>query len=145
MLKQLLSSNAILKNWLILVRIFAGIIIARYGFEIFNQDKMKGNADWLTDIHLPAPVFMAYLGKATELIGGVLLIIGLCTRFAAIALVITMSVITFLMGKGKIFGDEQLPFLLLLLFVSFIFSGAGKWSLDYLLFDREEIKNAGSK
>ena len=142
MFKQLLSSNTILKNWLILVRIFAGIIIARYGLEIFSHDKMQGNADWLTDIHLPAPVFMAYLGKGTELIGGILLIIGLCTRLAAIALVITMSVVIFLMGKGNIFGDEQLPFLLLLLFVSFIFSGAGKWSLDYLLFERE---NVGSK
>lgn len=137
MLKQLLSSNTIMKNWLILVRIFAGIIIAKYGLEIFNHDKMKGNTDWLTDIHLPAPVFMAYLGKATELIGGILLIIGLCTRLAAMALVITMSVIIFLMGKGNIFGDEQLPFLFLLLFVSFIFSGAGKWSLDSLLFDRK--------
>ena len=139
MFKQLLSSNAILKNCLVLVRIFAGIIIAKYGLEVFNHDKMKGNADWLTDIHLPAPVFMAHLGKGTELIGGILLIIGLCTRLAAIALVITMSVVIFLMGKGNIFGDEQLPFLLLLLFISFIFSGAGKWSLDYLLFDRKNV------
>lgn len=136
MLKQLLSSNAILKNWLILIRIITGIIIAIYGLEIFNHDKMYGNVAWLTDIHLPAPLFMAYLGKVTELIGGVMLIAGLLTRLVAIALVINMTVITFFMGKGHILGDEQLPFLLLLLFLSFIFWGAGKWSLDYLLFDR---------
>ncbi|SHN36853.1 DoxX family protein [Mucilaginibacter sp. OK098] len=137
MLKQLLSSNAILKNWMILIRIIIGIIIAKYGLEIFNHDKMKGNVAWLTDIHLPTPVFMAYLGKATELIGGGLLIIGLCTRLASIALVINMAVITFLMGKGEIWGSDQLPFLFLLLFASFIFYGAGKWSFDYLLFDKK--------
>ena len=137
MLKKLLSSDPILKNWKLITRVITGIIIAKYGLEIFSHDKMKGNADWLTDIRFPAPVFMAYVGKATELLGGILLVFGLVTRFASIALVITMTVVIFIMGKGNIWGDEQLPFLLLLFFVSFILGGAGKWSLDYLLFDRE--------
>ena len=137
MLKQLLSSNAIFKNWLILIRIITGVIITKYGFEIFSHDKMHGNVAWLSDIHLPAPFFMAHLGKATELIGGVMLIAGLFTRLVAIALVINMAVITFFMEKGDVWGDGQLPFLLLLLFLTFFFCGAGKWSLDYLLFDKK--------
>jgi len=137
MIKKILSSNPILKNWEVIIRIIAGIIIAKYGLEVFNHNKMKGNADWLTDIHFPAPVFMAYVGKATELLGGILLVFGLATRFASIALVLTMTVVIFIMGKGNIWGDEQLPFLLLLFFVNFILCGAGKWSLDYLLFDKE--------
>jgi len=137
MIKKILSSNPILKNWEVIIRIIAGIIIAKYGVEVFNHNKMKGNADWLTDIHFPAPVFMAYVGKATELLGGILLVFGLATRFASIALVLTMTVVIFIMGKGNIWGDEQLPFLLLLFFVNFILCGAGKWSLDYLLFDKE--------
>jgi putative oxidoreductase len=137
MLKKLLSSNPILKNGMVIIRVIVGVIIAKYGLEVFSHDKMKGNADWLTDIHFPAPVFMAYVGKATELVGGTLLVFGLITRFASIALVVTMIVIIFFMGKGNIWGDEQLPFLLLLFFVNYIFCGAGKWSLDYLLFDKE--------
>ncbi|WP_295796604.1 DoxX family protein [Mucilaginibacter sp.] len=137
MLKKLLSSDPILKNWQVIARVITGIIIARYGLEVFSHDKMKGNADWLTEIHFPAPVFMAYVGKATELLGGILLVFGLVTRFASIALVVTMTVVIFIMGKGNIWGDEQLPFLLLLFFVSFILGGAGKWSLDYLLFDKK--------
>lgn len=138
MFKQLLSSRPIFENWLILVRIFSGIIIAWYGLEMFSQVKVKGDVDWLTDIHFPAPLFMVYLGKTAELAGGLLLIAGLFTRLAAIVLVINMSIIIFVMGKGNIFGDEQLAFLLLLLFVNFIFCGGGKWSLDYLLFDRKK-------
>ena len=138
MFRQLLSSRAIFENWMILVRIFTGIIIVYYGLEIFNHDKIKGDVDWLTDIHFPAPLFMTYLGKTAELIGGLLLIAGLFTRLAAFVLVITMGIIIFVMGKGHIFGDEQLPFLLLLLFTSFIFCGAGKWSLDHLVFNRKK-------
>ncbi len=136
MLRKLLSQQPIFENWMVLVRIFSGIIIAWYGLEMFNPVKIKGDVDWLTDIHFPAPVFMTYLGKTAELVGGLLLIIGLFTRLAAIILVINMSVIVFVLGKGNIFGDEQLAFLLLLLFISFIICGGGKWSLDRMVFHR---------
>ena len=138
MIKRLFATQVVLENWLIIIRVIIGIMIAVYGLEAFNPEKMKGNVAWLTDIRLPAPVFMAYLGKITELIGGLLLIVGLGTRLAAIALVINMSVITFLMGGGKIFGDAQLPFLFLLFFLCFILNGGGKWSLDNLLFNQKK-------
>ncbi len=140
MLKKLLSSGHILDNWPVIIRVITGIIIAEHGIGVFNQGHMDGNVAWLTDIHLPVPVFMAYLGKSTELLGGIMLIAGLFTRVAAMALIINMAVITFLMGQGKIFSEDQLPFLLLLLFAGYIFYGAGKWSVDYLLFDRKKNK-----
>ena len=137
MLRQLLTSDGFYKNFLAIIRAIAGIIIAKYGLEVFKADGMKGNFDWLTDLHMPAPHFMAYLGKLTELIGGGLLAIGLFTRLVTIPLIINMGVIIFFMGKGNIWGDEQLPFLLLLLFAVFFFTGAGKWSVDHWLFDRK--------
>ncbi|HJP63213.1 MAG TPA: DoxX family protein [Mucilaginibacter sp.] len=137
MLKQWLTSEGYYKNFLAVIRAIAGIIIAKYGLEVFKADSMKGAIDWLTDLHMPAPHFMAYLGKLTELIGGGLLAIGLFTRLVTIPLIINMGVIIFFMGKGNIWGDEQLPFLLLLLFAVFFFTGAGKWSFDHLLFDRK--------
>ena len=138
MLKRLLTTRVIFENWLIVIRVITGIMIAVYGLEVFNPEKMKGNAAWLTDIHFPVPVFMAYLGKITELAGGILLLAGLCTRFVSIALVINMSVITIFMGNCKIFGDAQLPFLFLLFFLSFILYGGGKWSLDNLWFNQKK-------
>ncbi|HTI60826.1 DoxX family protein [Mucilaginibacter sp.] len=137
MLKQLLSSEGFYKNLLVIIRAISGIIIAKYGLEVFKANSMQGNFDWLTDLHMPAPHFMAYLGKLTELVGGALLAIGLFTRLVTIPLIINMGVIIFFMGKGNIWGDEQLPFLLLLLFAVFFFTGAGKWSVDHWLFDRK--------
>ena len=137
MLKQWLTSEGYYKNFLAVIRAIAGIIIAKYGLEVFKANSMQGNFDWLTDLHMPAPHFMAYLGKLTELIGGGLLAIGLFTRLVTIPLIINMGVIIFFMGKGNIGGDEQLPFLLLLLFAVFFFTGAGKWSVDHWLFDRK--------
>ena len=52
-----------------------------------------GNPDW--GLGLPLPWLMAFLATATELIGGVLLLFGLATRFIAIPLMITMLVAIF--------------------------------------------------
>jgi putative oxidoreductase len=137
MLKQLLNSKIILDKWFIIIRVITGIMIARYGLEVFNTNKMDGNVAWLKDIHFPVPVFMAYVGKCAELIGGIFLIFGLFTRFAAILLIIDMLVIIFIMGKGNIFGDEELPFLLMTLFICFLFRGGGELSLDHLFFNKK--------
>ena len=138
MLKRLLKTEPIFENWLVIIRVIIGVFMAVYGLEIFDTDKMKGNVAWLTDINFPTPVFMAYLGKATELAGGILLAAGLLTRLVSIPLIIDMAIVIIFMGNCKIFGDAQLPFLLLLFFLNFIIYGGGKWSLDNLLFNRKK-------
>ena len=125
-----------LENWLVLVRIITGVIIVKYGLGVFDKGHMEGNIAWLKEVHFPLPSFMAYVGKYTELIGGILLIAGLLTRIVSAALIINMSVIVFVMGTGKILEEEQMPFLLLLLFATFLFSGGGKWSLDNALYQK---------
>ena len=136
MLNKFLTSRVISENGLTLIRIIAGILILVHGFGLFNKGHMAGNVAWLTDIHFPAPVFMAYLGKSAEFIGGIFLVLGLLARFTAVALIINIAVITFVLGSGKIFTDDQQPLLLLVLFLWVFFNGAGKWSLDRLLFDK---------
>lgn len=138
MLKRLFTVEPILENWLVMLRIIVGILIAAYGLEAFEAEKMKSNVAWLTDIHFPTPVFMAYLGKISELLGGFLLAAGLFTRLVSIPLIIDMSVVIIFMGNWNIFGDAQLPFLFLLFFLTFIIYGGGKWSLDNLLFNRKK-------
>jgi putative oxidoreductase len=47
-----------------------------------------------------------------------------------------MAIICFGIGKGRVFMEDQHPFLFILLAFVFFFTGPGKWSLDYLLFER---------
>ena len=141
-----------MKNWflspgplwldigLLLVRLLTGAFMVYHGWELFLPNKMNEYSKWLTDLHFPAPAVMAYLGKGAELVGGVFLAAGFLTRLACIALAITMSLISFGMGQGRIFMEEQHPFLFVLLAAAFFFTGPGKWSLDHILFGAGKIK-----
>jgi putative oxidoreductase len=120
-----------------MIRVILGVFMAYHGWEVFTAGKMNEYAKWLTDIKFPAPTFMAYLGKGIELVSGVLITVGLFTRLAIIPLAVTMAVISFGIGKGRIFMEDQHPFLFILLAFVFFFTGPGKWSLDYLLFERK--------
>jgi putative oxidoreductase len=136
MINRLFSSKGAWDNGLAIVRVVTGSFLIFHGTQMFQTEDMKGYGQWLSDLHVPLPVIMAYTGKATELIGGLCLALGLLTRLATISLTISFTVITFVMGHGKIFSDDQHPFLFILLALVFFFSGPGPWSLDHLLFDR---------
>ena len=134
MFRELLFSPKSLWNaGAIILRVIAGITIFKFGLEFFEEDKMNGYRDWLTDLHFPVPMIMAYIGKICELAGGVLLALGLFTRLITLLLVINMFVVVFIMGKPAFFDGDS-PFLLLLIFLHFLFTGPGNWSLDYLFF-----------
>lgn len=140
MLKKLLEPNESLVAGLVIVRIFAGGIIISFGFEIFNAEAMAGYTEWLTDVGVPSPGFMAHVGKVAELVCGTMLLLGLFTRLASIPLMITMIVINFVMLEGNL---KESPFFLLLLFATFFFVGGGKYSLDEVI--RKRKKDDGDK
>jgi putative oxidoreductase len=79
---------------------------------------------------------MVYAGKATELIAGIFLLLGLFTRVAAIILAFTLGYIAFFVGHGKVWYEDQHPFLFVLLFIVIFFTGAGRYSLDNILFGK---------
>src|SRR6185503_7223385 len=115
---------------LTLVRLIVGFFMMYHGFEIFNEKIMSGYFQWEMFKNSSSAKTMVYIGKATELIGGVLLFLGLFTRVACLLLIITMSYITFFVGHGKIWYEDQHPFLLVLFALLFFFTGPGSFSLD---------------
>ena len=121
-----------------IVRIFFGVFMIYHGWEVFDRAKMNEYAKWMVDMKLYAPFFMAYLGKSIELVAGVFLTIGLFTRLVVIPLALTMLFICFVIGKGRIFMEEQYPFLFVLLSVLFFLTGPGRWSFDAVLFRKED-------
>ena len=116
------------------VRIFAGILIFRYGRELFHIDQLL---DFLEEEKFPLPVFSGYAAKIIELVGGVFLMIGLFTRWITPPLMMVMAGVIYLTAHGNIFEGE-VAFLFLLLFAVFFFNGPGKWSADHWLANRKK-------
>jgi putative oxidoreductase len=138
-MQKLLSSQPLFsyRTTTAIFRIIIGIFMIYHGWEVFSKEPIDTYTGWLTDKHFPAPRFWAYLGKGIELAGGLLLLLGLFTRLATILLMPDMLFIVFVLGHGKIFYEDQYPFLFFLFFGYFFFAGPGKWSLDELLFKRK--------
>ena|SRR5258705_6952144 len=124
-------------NGLALIRIIVGVFLIYHGWEIFSAAKMNEYLQWDMFKNSSSGKVLVYAGKGAELISGVFLMIGLFTRIAAIILICTMAYISFFVGHGKIWYDDQYPFLFMLLGLVFFFMGGGKWSMDDLLFNRK--------
>ena len=128
-----------------LVRIAVGVLLVFHGWEVFEIQDMDGFADLLFNMSIPFPEAMAYTGKIIELMGGFFLILGLFTRLMTAILFLTFIFITFVLGEGRFLTDNQLPFLYALISLLFFFTGAGRLSIDYILFinRNEESKDSG--
>lgn len=143
-MNKLLSPSPWLVNaGLALVRVTTGYFMFYHGKEVFDAVIMNGYADWPMFKDSSSGKFMVYAGKSAELIGGILLVLGLFTRISCIILVLTMAYITFVVGEGKIWMDNQHPFLFVLLGLVFLFTGPGTWSLDQLFFAKKRSQFAG--
>ncbi len=121
-----------------IIRIITGALLIYHGREVCMPEQMKGYSQWLGDLHYPIPVLFAYAGKGVELIGGISLLLGLWVRYCMVPLVATLLLITFTMGNGKIFTDDQHPFVLGLLSAVFGITGAGIWSIDTYLAKKKQ-------
>ena len=116
------------------VRILIGAFMFWHGKEVFEKEKMDEYGTWMVDLEFIFPSVIAYVGKGCEFISGILLCLGLFTRLAALILIVNMSIITFGMGQGRIFMEDQHPFQFVVFGVLFLFLGGGDYSLDKKLF-----------
>lgn len=116
------------------LRIIVGLFLIYHGKEVFDAATMQEYAHWDQFKTSKFGVFMVYLGKGSEFVAGVLLVFGLFTRVAAIIVIATMLYIAFILGAGRIWYEEQHPFMFALMGVLFLFSGGTAWSLDKKFF-----------
>jgi putative oxidoreductase len=112
------------------IRILVGVFMIYHGRETFSKEKITEYAGWDVFKNLSMPSFPVYLGKIAELVSGTLLALGLFTRLASVLLGGTMLYISLFVGHGKIWYEDQYPFLFFLLALVFFFTGPGTWSLD---------------
>ena len=116
------------------VRIIVGLMLVYHGWEVFDRKVMEGYATWDQFKSNSSPMLRVYLGKGSELVAGILLTLGLFTRLAAIILIITLGYIAFFVGHGKVWYEDQHPFMFVLFGLLFFFTGPGSWSMDNKIF-----------
>jgi putative oxidoreductase len=134
-MNKLFSSSALWQTGgLTLIRMIVGLFMIYHGWEIFSAAKMNEYLEWDIFKQSSSGKILVYIGKGAELVGGLFLFIGLLTRIAAIILIGTMLYISFFIGHGKVWYDDQHPFLFVLLGLVFFFTGGGRWSVDGVLF-----------
>ena len=75
----------------LVVRVLAGIIMFAHGWQKL-QGGPSGFGQALAGLGVPLPQLMAYVVTFVELIGGVLLIVGLLSRLTALLLTIDLVV-----------------------------------------------------
>ena len=123
-----------------LALLFARLTIA-YGFYEPAMMKWKdigSVAEWFGSMGIPFPTLNAYMAASTEVLGVILLALGLLTRAISIPLIIIMivAIITVHLPNGFSAGNNgfEIPFYYMLFLLTFLSHGAGKFSLDRLIF-----------
>jgi len=137
-------SKDILQNFQSLSLLLARLAVA-YGFlepALNKWSNMKGTADFFGSIGIPFPMINAYMAATTELLGVILLTIGLLTRLISVPLMVVMivAITTVHLGHGFSAGNNgfEIPLYYFLFLFIFTAHGAGKFSLDHYLFEKEK-------
>jgi putative oxidoreductase len=121
----------------ILIRLMVGAVFLSEGIQKFLFPGSLG-AGRFKKIGLPAPEFFGPFVGAFEITCGILILIGLLTRLAAIPLIIIMLVAimttkaTVLANEGfwEMLHGSRTDWAMLLGSIFLLIRGGGKWSLD---------------
>ena len=112
-----------------------------YGFyepAMMKWNDMASVAQWFDSMGIPFPTLNAYMAAATEISGVVLLTLGFLTRLISIPLIVVMivAITTVHLQHGFNAGDNgfEIPLYYMLFLLIFLPHGAGKFSLDHIVF-----------
>ena len=126
--------GALFHDPILLIRLSLGIAFIMHGTPgIFSGDYMEGIISYMDMSGIPMPMVSAYLSQGVELICGVLLILGLWTRPAALLLAINMAVasaVALLGTNGDIANGEVNLLLLVMAITVFLHGPTTTLSLD---------------
>jgi putative oxidoreductase len=129
--------------FLLLVRVYWGWQFAQSGWgRLHNLDRATG---FFASLNIPAPHLTVICVSLLEFVGGILLIGGFATRFIGLLLAGDMLVAyltsdraalaSVISNPGQFYGADPYTFLFAAL-MALIF-GAGRYSVDYLIWRRQ--------
>ena len=116
---------------MLVLRVVLGLLLASHGYMKlvkFGELKNKfGNF-----MHMGSTLSLSMITFA-ELVCGILLILGLFTRFACIPIIIGMCVVVFVASNGQIFASGERGMMYLAATITVLFCGPGRISVDGMI------------
>ena len=128
------------------LRVILGFLFAAHGWQKFNDWTIAGTQAAFTQMGVPAANISAPLVAGLELAGGIALILGVLTRVVAALLAVNMiGALVLVHASAGVFADKggyELVLLLGAAALALALTGAGRVSVDRLLFGRKGSKLA---
>ncbi len=136
---------------LLLIRCIVGFVMFYHGsqklFGWFDGGGMDGFIGAVGQMGLLPenwgikPVWLAYAAAASEFGGGILLMLGFATRFAAVFVAATMAVAAFKVHAPAFALPKGMEYALTLMIVSMglVFTGPGAFAVDRLFARRKAV------
>ena len=125
--------------WILLFRVLIAAFMLTHGLPKFYKLMAGGEISFGNPLGF-GPVATLVLTVFAEVVCSTFILIGLGTRLATIPLMITMAVAAFIVHGDDPFGRKELPLLYLFSFVTLCILGSGKYSVDFLLSRRLNIR-----
>ena len=144
------AGDSLQSPFLLAVRLYWGWQFAQTGWgKLGNIGKV---INFFTSLGIPAPALNAWFVSGLELVGGILLILGLGSRLIAVPLVIDMIVAYATADRealGQIISNPDkfyaaAPYTFLFASLIILIFGPGKFSLDALLARKQKSSSATS-
>jgi putative oxidoreductase len=120
---------------LVALRLILGVIMIAHGYGKVFHGGLAAHAQHVANLGLPG--WLGYLSSITEFFGGILLIVGLLTRFVSLAVMVDMAVAVWKVHwRNGMFGKGGYEFPLTLLIIAFvlILYGGGPIAIDAIHF-----------
>lgn len=120
---------------LLILRVAAGVLMMTHGWsKIQNFEGMVQSG--FDPVGLGATLSVVMLIGA-EFIAALFIVLGLLTRLSAVPLIVAMSVAAFVAHASDPLQVKELSLIYLTIFATLLITGAGKYSLDSLLFRKK--------
>ena len=122
----------------IFIRLIVGFHLI-YGTQdnVFSYARMEEFAGFLSARNVPFPLFSAFLSAYAQFVCGILFIVGLWTRYAAVVMIINFVAALIIAHVGDTYPNMFPALMMLAAACFFLLHGAGRLSVESMLKRRE--------
>lgn len=117
---------------MLVLRLVSGLTMA-FSHGLGKMENYSKAVDSFPDPFGIGSQLSVILAIFAELFCGVLIAVGFATRFTVIPLIITMATAFFIIHGGDAFGDKEMSFIYLAMYLVIFIIGPGKYSVDKLI------------